>query len=148
MAASCWSSLDSRVAVSVPRSARNQWRTSWKVMEEVRRRFKITDTTFHHHLPQRPPRIPGRSRNGDRHPRGQAAPAACGHEEGGPLRDLPASESIVYMFSSPVVSSRPSRHGDAATVVTQYPPGAGADAVIMYIVFFCYLLLCIIVCNY
>ena len=29
------------------RPARNLWSTSWKVMEEVRRRFKITATTFH-----------------------------------------------------------------------------------------------------
>ena len=49
---------------------------------------------FHilHHLPRRPPWFLGRSRHGDRHPRGQAASAACGHEGGGTLRDLPGPD--------------------------------------------------------
>ena len=49
---------------------------------------------FHilHQLPRRPPWIPGRSRHGDRHPRGQAASTACSHEGGGPLRDLPGPD--------------------------------------------------------
>ena len=41
-----------------------------------------------HHLPRLPPRIPGRSRYEDRHPRGQAS-ARCGLEGGGPPYDLP-----------------------------------------------------------
>ena len=45
-----------------------------------------------HHLPRRTPWVPVRSRHGDRHPRGQAAPAACCHEGGGPLRDLPGPD--------------------------------------------------------
>ena len=49
---------------------------------------------FHilHHLPRRPTWLQGRSRHGDRHPRGQAAIAACGHEGGGPLHDIPGPE--------------------------------------------------------
>ena len=47
---------------------------------------------FLHHLPQRPPWIPGRSRHRDRHPRGQAGSTACSHEGGGPLRDLPGPD--------------------------------------------------------
>ena len=49
---------------------------------------------FHilHHLPRLPTWLQGRSRHGDRHPRGQAAIAACGHEGGGPLHDIPGPE--------------------------------------------------------
>ena len=45
-----------------------------------------------HHLPRRTPWVPGRLRHRDRHPRGQVAPAACSHEVGGPLRDLPGPD--------------------------------------------------------
>ena len=31
----------------MPRPSRKPWRKSWKVMEDVRRRFKISATTFH-----------------------------------------------------------------------------------------------------
>ena len=44
-----------------------------------------------HHLPRRTPWFPGRLRHGDRHPRGQAAPADCSHKGVGPLRDLPGT---------------------------------------------------------
>ena len=49
---------------------------------------------FHilNHLPRRPPWFQGRSRHGYRHPWVQAAPAACGHEGGGPLCDLPGPD--------------------------------------------------------
>ena len=36
-----------REEVPVPRPAQNPWSTSWTVIEEVRRQFKITATTFH-----------------------------------------------------------------------------------------------------
>ena len=39
--------LTSSITFPVTQPARNPWSTSWKVMEEVRRRFKITATTFH-----------------------------------------------------------------------------------------------------
>ena len=52
-----------REEVPVPQPARTPWRTSWKVMEEVRRRFKITATTFHitstRPMPGSPPSLSG-----------------------------------------------------------------------------------------
>ena len=42
-----------------------------------------------HHLPQLPTWIPVGSRHGDRHPRGQSAPAGHVHEGGGPSCDHP-----------------------------------------------------------
>ena len=46
---------------------------------------------FHslHHLPRLPPWFKGGSRHRYRHPRGQAATAACGLEGGGPVHDIP-----------------------------------------------------------
>ena len=42
-----------------------------------------------HHLPQLPLCFPGRLQDSYRHPRGQAVPAVCVLEVGGPVRDLP-----------------------------------------------------------
>ena len=42
-----------------------------------------------HRLPRLPTRISGGSRHRYRQPQDQAATAACGHEGGGPVHDLP-----------------------------------------------------------
>ena len=47
IAASCYNSLASRVAVPVPRPAQNSCRKSWYVMEVASRRCKIVAKNFH-----------------------------------------------------------------------------------------------------
>ena len=49
-----------------------------------------------HHLPRLPTRISGGSRHMYRHPRVQAVTTACGHEGGGPVRDLPGPAQGVW----------------------------------------------------
>ena len=60
-----------------------------------------------HNLPRRPPWIQGRSRHGDRHPRGQAASVACGIGGGGPLRDLPGPDQILRRLGQVQVPGNP-----------------------------------------
>ena len=47
MLINCWSSLASREVVPVPGPAQKPWRTLWKSMEVVRRKMRMTVTTFH-----------------------------------------------------------------------------------------------------
>ena len=60
-----------------------------------------------HHPPRLSPRIPGGSRYGDCHPRGQADSAGCGLEGGSPPYNLPGPAQVLRRLGQVQVPAYP-----------------------------------------